>query len=340
MYIKISSVFYNRACIYKIFLKIIFRYFNIFCCLFTFNFKKYLLKTIRFLFFFVIATNLLALQFSEMLYAFEAFPQPKGMLFLNPYFSFSWHNNPLGGGRYNSDDKIRQTYYGIFLEYGLTNNITLGTDTYLSQTWTSKDGKIGGKIDDKSFALEQTLIFGRYSLVNGEHFSLSFYMSFFLPSFGRGEGRLDNFKPYNKWSNEWRIETGWRINNKNAITINIGYKANYNQTRDAATFKFTYNHKFDDNWMMMIWLKKNAYINKGNKLYAFAQNNHFNLDAFNFINNSGYVAIDFFIARKVGKGKFIVLAYTHSLHSSIFGNKGMSYNYRSFWLEFWWFIRT
>ena len=95
--------------------------------------------------------------------SFEAIPHPKGMLFLSPYTSFSWHNNPLGDGKYDHKDKVRQMYLGMFMEYGLTDRITIGADTSFIETWKSKNGKIGGKIADNSFALGEINVFGRYN---------------------------------------------------------------------------------------------------------------------------------------------------------------------------------
>ena len=229
-------------------------------------------------------------------------------------------------------------YYGLFTEYGLTKNFTIGADILISQSFTSQNGKIGGKIEDKNFLFGFNSIFGRYNFFHTKHLFLSFYISVSTPNFGKGNGRMENFKPYNKISNEWRIETGWRFDSGNYFTINFGYKAQYNRSFDIFTFKITWFYRLPYNFMILIYLKKNAYINKGNKLYAFAQNNHFNLDAFNFINNSGYVGFDVFLGYKISNGKVIVIAYNHSLHSSIFGNKGMNYNYRAFYIEFWWYI--
>ena len=271
--------------------------------------------------------------------AFEAFPQAKGMLFLCPYINFSWYNNPLGGGRYDTNDKVRQMVFGLFTEYGVTDKFTIGGDAYLIETWRSKNGKIGGPIGDRSFQLNYLQLFGRYTFFNRDGFVFSAYTAVWTPSFGDGTGTLSKFAPYNKWSNEFRIEGGYRFANGDQFVATLGYKAQYNQTRDVLTMKLSYTHKFPWDIFFMVWLKKNTYLNKGNKLYAFAKDNRFDIDCFNPINNNGYVALDVFLMKKVAKGQFAGIAYTHSMSASWLGNKGMRYDYRAFWVEYWLFLK-
>ena len=277
--------------------------------------------------------------------SFEAFPQPKGMLFLNPYVNYNWHNNPMGGGRYNKRDKVSSVWAGMFAEYGLTERITLGADVFFAETFTHKNGRITGKIADKAFALQQVNLFARYAIVNEKNFSISLYTDVFTPSFGKGSGRLDTYGDYSQWKHGFGIEFGYRFNPENSITFNLKYRAQYNSmpSRDIMEMKLTYVHKFTHrwlkDWMFYGYIKKQAYINKGKRLYGFAQGGKFNMDAFNFISNNGYTAIDLFMARKLAPGKFIVFAYTHSLHGKWLGNKGMNYDFRAFWLEFWLFLK-
>lgn len=274
-------------------------------------------------------------------FAFEAFPQPKGMLFLNPYIGYSWYNNAIGNGRFNENDKISQAYGGLFFEYGLTKKITIGGDFTLTETWTSKNGKLSGKPDDKSFALSQVQLFARYNLVKKGGFAMSVATYLFTPSFGTGTGRLNTFGNYNQWKHEISIEFGYKFETGGSITANFGYRAQYNnlQKRDIMRVKLTYYRPIAKGFSLYLTLVKQTYINKGNDVFGFAHNGTFNLDAFNFITNGGYVALDIFLAKEIKKGKYIVLAYTRSLKSKIFANKDMNMNFNAFWIEAWFFIK-
>ena len=274
-------------------------------------------------------------------FSFEAFPQPKGMLFLNPYTNFSWHNNPLGGGKYDTNDKVKEMYFGLFSEYGLTKNITIGTDTFLTASWNSANGKIGGTPMDKAFGLQQAMFFARYTVINRPKFAMSVYTAVITPSLMKGTGKLNMALDPTQWKHVFRLELGYRFDNGDSITFNVGYQAQYNYFRDIMDIKISYFHKFPYDFVFYGYIRKAAYINKtGNSTYGFVQDKTFNIDAFDMITKNGYVALDLFIGKKVGKGKFIVLAYTRSFASKIFFNKDMKYGFNSFWLEFWWFLDT
>ena len=104
-------------------------------------------------------------------------------------------------------------------------------------------------------------------------------------------------------------------------------------------FKLTYYRPIAYGFSLYATLVKQAYINKGNNVFGFAQNGSFRLDAFDFITNGGYVALDLFLAKEITKGKYIVFAYTRSLQSKIFANKGMNMGFNAFWIEAWFFIK-
>ena len=125
-----------------------------------------------------------------------------------------------------------------------------------------------------------------------------------------------------QWKHVFRLELGYRFDNGDSVTFNIGYQAQYNYFRDIMDIKISYFHKFPYDFVFYGYIRKAAYINKtGNSVYGFVQDKTFN-------------------GKKVGKGKFIVLAYTRSFASKIFFNKDMKYGFNSFWLEFWWFLDT
>ena len=280
--------------------------------------------------------------------SFEAFTQPQGILFLCPYISFGWKNSPYTDGRsgyqYNDKDKITSLYQGLFLEYGLTKKITLGFDTYVAEMWTSKTGKIAGKPQDKAFSLDWLSIFGRYNFIEYGNFFMSVYTALNFPKFGRGTGRFDTFSRstgnYRRWQNLWRLETGLKFEGGHYITINIGYQANYGYTYDIAEFKVTNLLKFPYGFMLYSFFKKQAYITKGNELYAFAQQRMFNLDAFDFVTNGGYTSFGVYFGKKIMNkpSVSVVIAYTRSLNSVIFQNKTMNINSNMFWFEFWIFV--
>ena len=278
---------------------------------------------------------------SSTTYSFEAFPQPHKTLFLCPYMSFGWKNAPYSNSngshyQYNDKDKITSMYLGLFTEYGLTKNITIGFDTYFAESWTGKIGKIALKPQDKAFSLDWLSLFGRYNFVSGEHFFMSVYTALNFPKFGTGTGRLDTFGKYGQWQNLWRIEMGWKFKNGNYFTINFGYQANYGYKYDIFEFKMTNLLKFPYDIMLYSFFKKQAYINKGNHTYAFAQNDiHWN--ALNFITNGGYTSIGFYLGKKIIKKPNViaVIAYTRSLNAKIFCNEKMNINSNTFWFEFW-----
>ena len=91
--------------------------------------------------------------------------------------------------------------------------------------------------------------------------------------------------------------------------------------------------------MLYSFFKKQAFINKGNHTYAFAQNGIY-LDSLNFITNSGYTSIGFYLGKKIMKkpNVSVFIAYTRSLNCKIFFNKDMNINSNMFWFEFWIFI--
>ena len=287
-----------------------------------------------------IASSIFFFFFTKKATSFEAFPQPKKMLFLNPYAGFSWNNNSLGNNRFDNHNKIKSFYYGLFFEYGLTEKITIGADGYLNHTWTSTNGTIGGKPFDKAFSLEGLQIFGRYNILHKNGFAISLYTSLFFPPLGKGSGKLDYYdNKFEKWNNKVMIEFGYRFSNHSSMTFNIGYQANYNQTRDYMVMKLTYFTPLWYDFCFYGTLTKRTYVNKGNSLYGFYTNNKFDIDAFNFITKNSYVALDLFIGKQIKKGVYIVLAYTRSLDSVVFGNKGMKLGYNAFWLEGWIFLR-
>ena len=278
---------------------------------------------------------------SKFAFSFEAFPQPKGMLFLNPYVGYSWYNRAIGGGKFNENEKISQAYGGLFFEYGLTKKITIGADITLAETWTSVNGRLSGRVAEKSFALSQIQLLARYNLFRDGGSSISVATYLFTPSFGYGTGILDTYGSYNQWKHEISIEFGYKFKTGGSITANFEYRAQYNnpQNRDVMRFKLTYYRPIAYGFSLYATLVKQAYINKGNNVFGFAQNGSFRLEAFDFITNGGYVALDLFLAKEITKGKYIVFAYTRSLQSKIFANKGMNMGFNAFWIEAWFFIK-
>ena len=292
-------------------------------------------------FFIIICFSLLS---KNEAFSFEAFPQPYKTLFLCPYISFGWKNSPYTNGhagyQYNRKNKITSMYQGLFLEYGLTKKITIGFDTYLAEIWTNKAGKIAGKPYDKAFSLDWLSIFGRYNFLEYKNFFMSVYTALNFPKFGKGTGILDTYSKYNQWQNLWRLETGWTFDGGHNITINFGYQANYGYTYDIAELKITNLLKLPYDLILYSFFKKQAYIQKGNHTYAFAQDRMFNLDAFDFITNGGYTSFGIYFGKKIMKvpSVSVFIAYTRSLSSQVFQNKKMNINSNMFWFEFWIFI--
>ena len=273
-------------------------------------------------------------------FSFEAFPHPKGMLFLNPYASFSWNNNSIGNNKFDNHNKIKSVYYGLFFFFFFTKKITIGSDVYFSNTWNSVNGKIFGKPLDKAFALGGLQIFGRYNIFYKNGVAISIYSSLFFPSIGKGQGQLDYYdNKFKNWGNQVSFEFGYKFKNHASATFNIGYRANYNQTRDNIVIKITYFQPLWYDFCFYGTLTKRTYINKKNSLYGFSAHNKFHIEAFDFVTKNGYVALDLFLGKQVKKGIYIIIAYTRSLDSVVFGNKGMKLGYNAFWLEGWFFIK-
>ena len=94
------------------------------------------------------------------------------------------------GSGYNTKDKIQKQYIGLLEEYGLTDRITIGSDIMFATQWSTRNGKITGRIQDKSFALQYINVFGRWNFYRSddEKVRLNLYMSVNTPSFGKGTG--------------------------------------------------------------------------------------------------------------------------------------------------------
>ena len=272
--------------------------------------------------------------------AFEGFTQAKDRLFLVPYISYGWNNAPMGSG-YNTKDKIQKQYIGLMEEYGLTERFTIGSDIMFATQWSTRNGKIGGRIQDKSFALQNVNVFGRWNFYRSddEKVRLNLYMSVNTPSFGKGTGRFDTFGHYSQWGNMLRLEFGYLFSKDTYMSLNYGYKANYNMPYDMLEGKITFFQRLPKNFMFYAIFKKQNFIPKGKQnTYSFYQNRNFQWKTFDIFTQKGVVALDLFLGYKFDKNKTIVLQYTRSLHSVIFGNKGVKFGQNTIWLELWWTI--
>ena len=286
--------------------------------------KKYLYTLSLFFYLYFCNTSL----------SFEGFVQPKNRIFIVPYVSYGWNNLQNKNGSF-SNSKIQKQYFGLMEEYGLTERLTIGSDAMFSANWITNKGTLKGNIKNKSFALQTLNLFARYLLYNGERLKFNVYASVNTPSFGKGNGVFDTFKPFNKWGNMLRFELGYLFTQTQYMSFNIGYKANYNAPADMLEFKITYYLKLPYNFLFYFNFKKQAFISKNKHTYGFSQNG-FKWRAFDLYSNSGLVAVDLFFGYKIKDGLFAVIQYTKSLHSSIFGNKNYKINQNTIWLEIWW----
>ena len=287
---------------------------------------------------FLCILHIFSFAISSICVALEGSVQNKGSWFLCPYVNFGWSNASLGKNKFDGKNKVMNSYFGLFAEYGLTTRLTLGFDLMGAKFWNTANGHIHLHQKDKAMALQNIQPFLRLALIKNEKFNMIFYFSVNAPALGKGNGYFNTYGKYNKWTNTAGIEFGFVFSKDTKLSLNFRYSAMYNSNIDTMEAKITFFQRLPKNFIFYSTFKKSAYISKGNSLYAFSQNKSFNIDAFNFINNTGLAQLDLYFGKKINKNVIIMIEYSRSFHAHLLGNYGMNKNYNAFWLQAWIFI--
>ena len=287
---------------------------------------------------FLCILHIFSFAISSICVALEGSVQNKGSWFLCPYVNFGWSNASLGKNKFDGKNKVMNSYFGLFAEYGLTKRLKLGFDLMGAKFWNTANGHIHLHQKDKAMALQNIQPFLRLALIKNEKFNMIFYFSINAPAVGKGNGYFNTYGKYNKWTNTAGIEFGFFVSRDTAISLNFRYSAMYNEKIDTMEAKITFFQRFPKGFMLYATFEKIAYINKGNNMYAFTKEKTFNINAFNFINNSGLVELDLYFGKQITENISVLLGYSRTYQASFLGNKGMNKNYNLFCLEFCIFI--
>ena len=275
---------------------------------------------------------------SSLIYALEGSVQNVDSWFLCPYVNFGWSNSSLGNNKFDSRGKIMNSYFGLYAEYGLLPRLTLGFDLMGAKFWNTENGHIHLHPKDQAIALQNIQPFLRFALIKNEKFNMIFYFSANAPAIGKGSGYFNTYGKYNKWTNTAGIEFGFVFSQDTKLSVNFRYSAMYNSNIDTMEAKITFFQRLPKNFIFYSTFKKSAYISKGSSFYAFSKDKSFNIDAFNFINNTGLVQLDLYFGKKINKNIIIMFEYSRSFHAHFLGNYGMNKNYNAFCLQSWIFI--
>ena len=107
----------------------------------------------------------------------DGWTRPKGTGLITLTSFFQQFNKTTDYGNYDDKEKVFQMQLISFLEYGLTNRITIGGKIILVDNMLTHNNTFYGKRTGQSFGLDMAQVFARFRIFKTKNFVLSLSQS-------------------------------------------------------------------------------------------------------------------------------------------------------------------
>ena len=243
-------------------------------------------------------------------------------------------NNTNSLGQYDKNNKIYQSIFNLYGEYGITNRFTIGGKIIAIDNMIMKDNKFFNKLEKSSAGLDILAFFTRMKIIRNNTIAFSLAFQIQAPSlYHTNEASCFSIR---KWSYEFRPELGINLTDKDFLTFTAGYHRNINYWYDEIRFELLYGHYFTNNFLVMLRLQKYIYIihsyKEANKIYSKRS-----VSINDYLSNSGFAKITLSTAIILNEKYTMEVGFYSSIKSKIFFTKklglGLVGCYVSIWMK-------
>ena len=232
-------------------------------------------------------------------------------------------------GKYNNNRRFVQDLLNIYMEYGLTNRITLVGKIIAINSMLTSNNAFLGKIKEKSLGIDTFNISLRHGIIrNNQIIALSIVTGFETPSIYH-ENRASQFaiKKYKQISG---LEVGINIDKNSFFILTSNFYLNINHWYNELRFDVLYGHYFLESILFMVRMQKIFYYihNSKNEFY-----NKINTSIYDTWVNSGFAKIQMSFLVPFSKALSLEFGIYSTIKSKILKTQNLNTKMRGFYLS-------
>ena len=243
---------------------------------------------------------------------------------------FQQFNKTADYGDYDEKEKVFQMQLISYLEYGLTNRITIGGKLILVDNMSTHNNKFYGKRTAQSFGLDMAQVFGRFRIFKTQNFVLSLSQTIQTPSFFK----KNNVSYYSLqvWQYEPRIEIGIDLTKNDFLTASFGWHGNIQHWYDEMRLEIQYGHYLTKHLLFLLRFKKYIYYIKNSGKEVQANYQLINISISDIFAKTGFAKITAVLVADIGKNTKLEFGIYSTVKTKLFKTENLNLNMKGFFI--------